>query len=61
MPPEAYNHNYYSEKSDIWSLGIILYEMLTGTFPKMTSKSPEKYFKDLAVMKYPHISFNFKN
>ena len=31
MSPEAYTSNKYSEKSDIWALGIIFYEMLTGT------------------------------
>jgi serine/threonine protein kinase len=31
MSPEAYANNKYSEKTDIWSLGIIFYEMLTGT------------------------------
>ena len=30
MSPEAYKKNAYSEKSDIWALGIILYEMLHG-------------------------------
>ncbi len=25
MSPEAYNKTLYSEKSDVWSLGIILY------------------------------------
>ncbi len=30
MSPEAYKKTLYSEKSDIWSLGIIFYEMLTG-------------------------------
>jgi serine/threonine protein kinase len=30
MAPEAYIHNSYSEKSDIWALGVILYEILVG-------------------------------
>lgn len=35
MSPEAYKENIYSEKSDIWSIGIIFYEMVTGsTFDK---------------------------
>lgn len=30
MSPEAYMDNIYSEKSDVWSLGCILYEMVVG-------------------------------
>lgn len=33
MPPEALNYNKYSHKSDIWAIGVIFYEMLTGTTP----------------------------
>ena len=33
MPPEALNENKYSFKSDIWALGVIFYEMLTGKTP----------------------------
>jgi DNA helicase-2/ATP-dependent DNA helicase PcrA len=32
MAPEAWSGNF-NEKSDIWSIGIILYELLTGTLP----------------------------
>ena len=30
MSPEAYESSRYSEKSDVWALGVILYEMLMG-------------------------------
>jgi len=30
MSPEAYQKSQYSEKSDCWAAGIILYEMLIG-------------------------------
>lgn len=33
MPPEALSDNKYSFKSDIWALGVIYYEMLTGRTP----------------------------
>lgn len=33
MPLEALNENIYSFKSDIWAIGIIFFEMLTGKTP----------------------------
>lgn len=30
MAPEAYISNKYSEKSDIWSIGVIYHELLTN-------------------------------
>ena len=30
MSPEAYEKCLFSEKSDVWSLGIVLYEMITN-------------------------------
>ncbi|KAH0795661.1 CAMK family protein kinase [Histomonas meleagridis] len=33
VSPEIITRKTYSEKTDIWSLGIILYVMTTGTFP----------------------------
>ena len=33
MAPEIINRNSYSQASDIWALGIIYYEMLTGELP----------------------------
>ena len=33
MPLEALNDNLYSSKSDVWAIGVIFYEMLTGKTP----------------------------
>lgn len=33
MPLEALNDNLYSSKSDIWAIGVIFFEMLTGHTP----------------------------
>ena len=33
MPPEALNDNRYSFKSDIWAIGVIFFELLTGKTP----------------------------
>jgi serine/threonine-protein kinase ULK/ATG1 len=33
MPPEALISNKYSHKSDIWAIGVIFFEMLTGNTP----------------------------
>ena len=33
MSPQTMIRNIYSEKTDIWSLGVIFYEMLFGQVP----------------------------
>jgi len=33
MAPEVVDHAYYSDKSDIWALGVMLIQMLTGKPP----------------------------
>ena len=33
MSPEILNKSNYNNKSDIWSFGVIIYELITGQFP----------------------------
>lgn len=33
MSPEALKRNIYSVKNDIWSIGVIIYELLHGETP----------------------------
>ena len=33
MAPELIQHKKYTEKIDVWSLGIITYQLLSGTTP----------------------------
>lgn len=42
MAPEVLNHLEYSEKADLWSLGMIMYEMLYGTHPYHNVRTPHQ-------------------
>jgi serine/threonine protein kinase len=55
MAPEAFNENQYSEKSDVWALGIVLHEMLTGTIPIMRTTDVNEYFGYLRKLKTAEI------
>lgn len=37
MAPQALKGEDYTQKADIWSLGVVLYESLTGVFPWKSS------------------------
>jgi serine/threonine protein kinase len=55
MAPEIIKHKTYNHKSDIWSFGIIIYEILTGHLPYKATTVYElfKNINNLSII-YPH-------
>lgn len=43
MAPEIVNKVHYSFPADVWALGILLYKMITGTFPFRGTDDKELY------------------
>tara|TARA_Y100000996_G_scaffold413851_1_gene403080 strand:- start:4681 stop:5706 length:1026 start_codon:yes stop_codon:yes gene_type:complete len=54
MAPEIFESNTYDDKSDIWSLGLILFEMLGGYHPFKSSNIEDLKFK-IKNVKIPDI------
>lgn len=60
MAPEIMKKNKYCIKSDLWSIGIMLYEMVTGNVPFMASNHYQLVMKvskdDVEIPDYLNIS-----
>jgi serine/threonine protein kinase len=52
MAPQILDKKDYSAKCDIWSLGIIFYEMLHGTVP-WTAKSERELLTKIKTDSFP--------
>ena len=46
MAPEIYETESYNEKVDVWSLGILIYELLHGKSP-FEGKTAFRIFKNI--------------
>lgn len=46
MAPELIKGSDYDDKVDVWSIGIITYQLLTGTFPHK-GKSKRDYMQSI--------------
>ena len=46
MAPEIYETENYDEKVDVWSLGILIYELLHGKSP-FVGKTAFRIFKNI--------------
>ena len=43
--PEIYRQQGYSDNVDLWSLGIMLFQMVAGNLPFLASSEPELFNK----------------
>jgi len=58
--PEVWQDKPYDKKSDIWSLGCVLYE-LTTLNPPFTAKDMQGLYNRVLKGVYPKIPSNFSN
>ena len=57
MSPEILNGTAYSTKSDVWSIGIILYQMLYGKSPYKASNLEQLIIKvNKKNVKFPNLN-----
>jgi serine/threonine protein kinase len=51
IPPEIINNKPYGSKCDIWSLGVLVYQLIAGTFP-FTGSSRSELFRNITSGKF---------
>lgn len=56
VSPEIIKHTPYSMRTDVWSLGIVLYAMLTGRFP-FNDNTPRRLFARISAGRYSAPSY----
>ena len=60
MAPEIWENKKYNQKSDIWSLGCVLYKMLTLKYPFQADNSGALMMKVLS-QKVPPVPNNYSS
>lgn len=65
MSPQIFEREKYTEKTDIWSLGVIFFEMLYGASPWTGCHNigalKEKIRKQIKFPAYPYVSASTKD
>lgn len=59
MAPQILSKNYYTSKCDVWSLGVIFFELLFGELPWKTMDLGNILFK-IMENPNPHLGMNRK-
>ena len=59
MSPERIEGIKYSFPSDVWSIGIILYEMATGNYPYPLKSSLVELYEHIVNSEEPCLDANF--
>lgn len=61
LPPECFNMDdtppMINNKVDVWSVGVMFYEMLFGARPFGNGMSQEKILKEQVILKAVHVTF----
>jgi serine/threonine protein kinase len=47
MSPEGLIYNLYGPKTDVWSFGILIYELIHGTTPLASCKTEDELRKKI--------------
>ena len=58
--PETYIHDKYDQKSEVWSFGMIVYEILTGNIP-YSGLSPFEAMEKIVANELPEIPGTIEN
>lgn len=58
MAPEIVKQTAYTSKADIWSVGCLMVEMLTGTHPWADLTQMQAIFRVSRVVHYYHLTNN---
>ncbi|CAG8476173.1 9609_t:CDS:2 [Diversispora eburnea] len=64
LAPEMVNDEIYDEKVDLWTLGVLCYELLTGVPPFQTSGGSTETYRKIAKVNFEfpeHLSYEAKD
>ncbi|XP_014769161.1 inhibitor of nuclear factor kappa-B kinase subunit beta [Octopus bimaculoides] len=56
VAPELYRKEQYTHTADYWSLGTVIFEIITGYQPFLPTYSPVKWYEEVNKKKDDHIS-----